>query len=64
VTVSVAIEIPIISERTTATNCPIWIISLRSILSAMAPPNRDSESMGMANPALTSPSRKGEDVIS
>ena len=63
-TVSVAIEIPIISERTTETYCPIWIISLRSILSAIAPPNRAIKSMGMANPALTSPSRKGEDVIS
>ena len=44
--------------------CPSWITRFRFMRSAIAPPNRARQSIGRAKPALTSPRRNGESVIS
>ena len=64
VMVLVVMETAMKSARKHAPICPIWMTLFRSIRSAAAPPNRDNESMGRANPPLTRLSLMGEPVSS
>ena len=64
VTVSVIIETPMNAASATAISCPICMTRRRSSLSATAPPNSASDSIGTANPAFTSPRTNGDAVIS